>query len=147
MHTSVIRASLPCMLGLTSWCSQPVTAATGAESPVNNRDIGRIVMFSRSRNTTTTYLSGPASTSDWNELQWAAMLSSAAYAGCTGRTHDVNITHQIANKATATQVYFQAPKPKLPSLTVNTGFHRHQQSTQKNRHSLPRLKRSNRLSK
>ncbi|TLD18259.1 putative transporter [Venturia nashicola] len=86
MRTSFIRAGLPSVLGLASFLLQPTIAENFADSPTNDRASKRT-----------------ASKSDWNELEWASMLSSAAYAGCTGKTHDVNITHQIADRATATQ--------------------------------------------
>lgn len=106
-----MRASLPCVLGLTLWCTQPVTAADTADSPTNNRDSQsrRIGMSVRRQHLISIYSQKAASQLDWNELEWAAMLSSAAYAGCTGKTHDVVIMHQIADRATATQVRLEAP--------------------------------------
>ncbi|RDI80429.1 putative transporter [Venturia inaequalis] len=86
MRTSFFRAGLPFVLGLTSCLLHTTTAENSADPPKNSRTPGRI-----------------ASVVDWNELEWAAMLSSAAYAGCIGRTHDVEITHQISDRATATQ--------------------------------------------
>lgn len=78
-----------------------------------------------------------ASSSEFNELEWAAMLSSAAYAGCIGKTHDVEIVHQIADKATATQVRLEALTTSLPRSDMYTGFHRRQRPTEKNRNSIP----------
>ncbi|QDS72443.1 hypothetical protein FKW77_009338 [Venturia effusa] len=99
MRKFSIRQVLPCVLGLTSMCTQSTSTET-RESPRSNRI---------------------ASQPEWNELEWAAMLSSAAYAGCTGRTHDVTIMHQIVDRATATQGFIGVSDQRKRIIIVFRG--------------------------
>jgi len=50
------------------------------------------------------------------------MLLSAAYAGCTGKTHDVTITHQISDRATTTQVSLLHSLSYCGMLTKNQEY-------------------------